>query len=409
MDLYHHSTAPFTQWIIANGFLREKFVVIDIGCQGGEHPRWALLGDAVEFYGFDPIQEVIDGLRQAAPPRRRYFAIALGEADEEREFFVSPNTFSSSFFGENGAETTNGRDEVRRGVRKVPVRRLDTLFDQGLVPKADYIKLDCEGFEPYTLRGARNYLAASGPICVTSETMFGLLPRFPYSHLQAVNAVLAEHGLLVVDINIVRAPRPTYAAALRKRPWAEPDILSEVPHLDVGAPGTLDVVFCRDFPREADTADSYAFAAVPAGPPSADQLIKAMINFELHGLMDCAFDVASRFREHLRNRFDVDKAMGLLLVRAPHARNTADVVNCLSMIAKLRADALANADLKRRISEAEAMQRAAALKLDALEQRTAEVRALRSQLQSVYKSHSWRMTAPLRKAAAWLRRPTSRT
>jgi FkbM family methyltransferase len=406
MDLYHHSTAPLTQWMIANGFLREKFVVVDIGCQGGEHPRWGLLGDAVEFYGFDPIQEVIDGLGQAAPPGRHYFAIALGDADEEREFFVSPNTFSSSFFGASGAETTNGRDEVRRDVRKVPVRRLDTLFDQGLIPKADYIKLDCEGFEPHSLRGARHYLAASGPICVTSETAFSLSPRFPHSHFQAVNEVLVEHRLLVVDVNIVRASRPTYAAALSKRPWAEPDILSEAPHLDVGAPSTLDVVFCRDFPREADAADSYAFAAVPAGPPSADQLIKAMINFELHGLMDCAFDIAARFRKHLQDRFDVDKAMELLLARAPHARNTADVVNCLSMIAKLRADNLANTDLKRRISEA--TQQAAALKIAEL-QLAAERRVLSSQLQSVYKSRSWRMTAPLRKAAAWLRHPTSRT
>lgn len=409
MDLYHHSTAPFTRWIIANGFLREKFVVVDIGCQGGEHPRWGLLQDAVEFYGFDPIQEVIDGLGQAAPPGRHYFAIALGDADEEREFFVSPNPFMSSFFGESQAETTNGCGVVRRDVRKVPMRRLDTLFDQGLIPKADYIKLDCESFEPYTLRGARGYLAVSGPICVTSETTFGLSPLFPYSHLQAVNEVLAEHRLLVVDINIVRAPRPTYAAALGKRPWAEPDILSETPHLDVGAPGTLDVVFCRDFPREADTAASYTFAAVPAGPPSADKLIKAMINFELHGLMDCAFDIASRFREDLQNRFDVDKAMELLLVRAPHARNTADVVNCLSMIAKLRTAAVAYSDLKRRISEAEAIQQAGALKLDESEQCTVELMALSSQLQSVYKSRSWRMTAPLRKAAAWLRRPTSRT
>ena len=72
------------------------------------------------------------------------------------------------------------------------------------------------------------------------------------------------------------------------------------------------------------------------GEPSADQLIKAMINFELHGLMDCAYDLAVHFRERLRERLDADKAADLLLARAPHARNTADVVNCLRMIAQLR-------------------------------------------------------------------------
>jgi FkbM family methyltransferase len=399
MDLYHHSTPPFTQWIIANGFLQEKFVVIDIGCQGGEHPRWSLLGSMVQFYGFDPIQEVIDGLKRDAPPGRNYFATALGNSDEEREFFVSPNTFSSSFFA--GVEVeTNGAPEIGRGPRKVPMRRLDTIFEDGLVPKADYIKLDCEGFEPYVLHGARKYLAASGPICVTSETTFNLSPRFAYSHLQAVNEVLAEHRLQAFDINIVRAPRPTYAAALRERPWAEPDMLSEVPHLDVGAPGTLDVVFCRDFPKEADEPQSYPFSEFPAGPPSTDQLIKAMINFELHGLMDCAFDIAVRFRRQLQDRFDVDKAMQLLLLRAPHARNTADVVNCLSMIAKLRTQAIENADLKERVAQAESARQIAESKLrrmSELEQRAAE-------LDGVYNSRSWRITAPLRKALAWLRR-----
>ena len=200
-------------------------------------------------------------------------------------------------------------------------------------------------------------------------------------------------------INIVRAPRPAYAAALSERPWAEPDMLSEAPHLDVGAPGTLDVVFCRDFPREADAPQSYALSEIAAGPPSTDQLIKAMINFELHGLMDCAFDIAVRFRQSLADRFDVDKAMQLLLLRAPHARNTADVVNCLSMVAKLRTQAIEKAGMKERVAQAESVRQLAEARLrlmDQLEQRSIE-------LDRVYNSRSWRMTAPLRKALAWLR------
>ena len=65
-----------------------------------------------------------------------------------------------------------------------------------------------------------------------------------------------------------------------------------------------------------------------------------MINFELHGLMDCAYQIATQFRPVLETRFDVERAMRLLLTRAPHARNTADVVNCLQMMAKLQERAL---------------------------------------------------------------------
>jgi FkbM family methyltransferase len=335
MDLYHHSNPPFTSWIINSGLLHEKFVVVDIGCQGGEHPRWSFLKDKVEFYGFDPIKEAIDTLRRQAKSGRTYYEYALGNEDGERQFFVSNNTFSSSFFGQR-EELLNGYPEITRGARAVTIRRLDSLFKEQKLLQADYIKLDCEGFEPEVLRGGREYLHTSAPICVTSETGFHISPTYPHSHFHAVNEILAEHRLLVFDINIVRAARPPYQAARAAVPWGEPDPFMEIPHLDVGAPGTLDVVFCRDFVAEATEPSRYSFAQIPGAAPKVDQLIKAMINFELHGLMDCAYHIAMHFRDLLQTRLDINKTAELLLIRPPHARNTADVVNCLSMIAQLR-------------------------------------------------------------------------
>jgi FkbM family methyltransferase len=342
VDLYHHSTAPFTNWVLDNELLHEKFVVIDIGCQGGEHPRWALLREMVEFHGFDPIREAIDSLRRENRPGRNYYECALGGEDTEQQFFVSNNSFSSSFFGA-GSEDVNGYPEISRGARIVPVRRLDTLFKTGNLPLADYIKLDCEGFEPYVLDGGREYLRLSGPFCVTSETGFYIRTQFPRTHFQAVNEILIEHRLLVFDVNIVRAARSSYANARARHPLTEPDPLKAIPHLDVGAPGTLDVVFCRDFVAESAMTGQYSFSQVPEAEPTVDRLIKAMINFELHGLMDCAFDIAVHFRERLQPRLDVRKATELLLEPAPHARNTVDMVNCLKMVAQLRSGLLASA------------------------------------------------------------------
>jgi len=395
MDLYNHSNPPFTNWVMETGLLREKFVVIDIGCQGGEHPRWSFLGDKLQFYGFDPIREVIEALRNTAKPGRSYFEFALGDQEGEREFFVSGNTFSSSFFGGDNS-ASNGFDEIQRGRRTVPVCRLDSVFAKGVIPVADYIKLDCEGFEPHVLQGARNYLSVSNPICVSTEATFNLSPHYPYSHFHAVNQVLAEHKLRVFDVNMVRAPRPLYASALQQQPWPEPNSLSDVPHLDVGAPGTLDVVFCKDFTAHIDDLAASTLRPFSTDRPRVDQLIKAMINFELHGLMDCAFEIAIRFREHLQERMDVDRAAKLLLTRAPHARNTADVVNCLSMIAKLRervrADALTNEGL---IAKNNKM-------ADELRQLVQTLAETKEQLRNVYNSTSWRVTAPLRKIKTWV-------
>jgi hypothetical protein len=62
MGLYHHTNPLFTKWIVDNRPLGEAFTLVDVGCQGGPHPRWKGLGEFVDFHGFDPIDEVIDSL-----------------------------------------------------------------------------------------------------------------------------------------------------------------------------------------------------------------------------------------------------------------------------------------------------------------------------------------------------------
>jgi FkbM family methyltransferase len=337
MDLYNHPNPAFTKWVVAERLLRELFVVIDVGCQGGGHPRWKHLGDLVDFYGFDAISEVVEGLKRenAGRKNRSYFNIGLGNEDGRRQFFVHADAFSSSFYGAgDGAEgNTSG---IVRGSREVDIRKLDTLFAEKRIPAADYIKLDCEGFEPEILTGARSYLAKSGTLCVTAETNFGTSPVYLRTHFQAINEILVEHRLLVFDLNFVHTPRATYTAALAKRPQATVDPMTDMPPLVVGQPTTFDFVFCRDFVAEKDHPHHFFDLRSAESEPSVDKIIKAMINFELHGLMDCAVDLAVRFREKLKERLDVDEAVELLLAPAPYPRNTADVVSCLTMITQLR-------------------------------------------------------------------------
>jgi FkbM family methyltransferase len=406
VPLYHHSSPPLTNWVIENGLLQENFVVIDVGCQGGETPRWSSIGDRLEFYGFDPIAEVIEKLRREERPGRTYFEMALGDEDGEREFFVNNNAFQSSFLAAFDLVSPELLEdpEIRRGARMVVVRRLDSLFASGVLPRADYLKLDCEGFEPYVLRGARAYLAASGPLCITSEANFQLSPCYPRPPFQSINEIVIEHGLLVFDFStIVRGTRPSYAAELRERPWPEPDPLSEAPHLDVGPPGALDVVFCRDFVAEAVNPAAYSYAGIPVETPTIDQLIKAMINFELYGLMDCAFDIAVHFRKRLQQRLDVDKAMELLLLRPPHTSFTSDVLNCLAVVEKLR-EILRERDTP--LAERDML---LAQKDALIRQQSNELALKDAALKAMFDSTSWQLTAPLRKAVTLARRRRQRT
>ena len=337
MDLYHNDQADFTRWVIANAYLQEPFVAIDVGVQGGEHVRWGLLGDRVRVYGFDALSEAIDRITaQGQRPNRVYRAMAIGNEDGEREFYVPENTFASSFYREVTLHQKSRHGDGAVGARLVPIRRLDTLFAQGELPAADYIKIDCEGYDPEVLRGAQTYLARSNILSVTVETSLDPSPRYPRTAFAEINDLLVRHRLAVFDINSVRIARPAYVAARERHPWPPLDPMRDVPDLDVGRPTIFDFFFCRDF--VAEDANPGLFASLPGAvtEPTVDKLIKSMINFELHGLMDCAVHLAEHFRAKLASRFDVDEAVRLLVRRPPHARNMADVIATLRVVAALR-------------------------------------------------------------------------
>jgi FkbM family methyltransferase len=337
MDLYHHDQAPFTRWIIAEGLLHEPFVVVDVGVQGGEHPRWGLLGEQVRVYGFDAISEAIDRIQATGVRAHRVFrAMAIGNEDGERKFFVPPNTTAASFYEQVTLEQTARHGDGVPGVRVVPIRQLDTLFLTGELPAADYIKTDCESFDPEVLRGARRYLAQSNILSLTVETSFAVSSMYPRTPFVEINEIAVQHRLLVFDINSVRHARPAYISARERHPWLPADPLHDVPYLDVGQPRTFDFLFCRDFVLEQKKPAIFADAPGAITTPTTDKLIKNMINFELHGLMDCAVETADYFRAQLSERLDVDTAIELLTRRPPYARNTADVTECLRMIAALR-------------------------------------------------------------------------
>jgi FkbM family methyltransferase len=230
MELYH-TTPFFTQWVIHSGYLHEPFVVIDVGVQGGPHQRWGHLGDCIRIYGFDPISEVVTSLDQSKGRNQFYRAIALGNEDGERQFKVTSDTYQSSFYSSNADTGTHGG--IALGPRTVEIHRLDTLFAAGEIPSADHIKIDCEGFEPEVIRGARNYLAKSNIICMTVETNFGVSPVYLNTPFVDICKMLSEHRLLVFDLCVVRTARPSYITARGRRPWPEPDIMQDSPPLDI--------------------------------------------------------------------------------------------------------------------------------------------------------------------------------
>jgi FkbM family methyltransferase len=329
MELYNNDTPGFTAWVVRNDLLEEPFVVIDVGVQGGPHPRWKHLESKVRIHGFDAIAEVIEGLNAQKQPNESYYATALGDEEGTREFYL--RSTGDSYYGSSFSEMPGDSLLI-----KIPITRLDTLFANGVIPAADYIKVDCDGHDPEVIRGAQRYLAQSNILCVSIETAFTASPQYPKSHFVAVSDILVPHRLRVFDLNLMRTARPSYAAAKARHPWPALDPMNDVPDLDVGAIGTIDAVFCRDLVSEQVIPPHWVTVPDAVTEPTTDKVIKSMINFELHGLMDCAVELAEHFRPLLSHRLDVDTAIAQLMHRPPNARNTVDVTECLRMIAGLR-------------------------------------------------------------------------
>jgi FkbM family methyltransferase len=340
MELFDHPDPRLTRWIIENDYLESPFVVVDVGCQGGEHVRWRWLGQYLEVHGFDPLAEAIDALDAAKhrPGKRHFYNMALGNEEGERELFVQDNSFASSLYqqGEPRLSADEGTHSNRER-RLVSIRKLDSLFKEGVIPRADFIKLDCEGFEPEVLKGAQEFLGATRPLGVETETNFNVSPILPRTHFIGLYDELVEHRLLLHDLAFARAPCSSFIQSFARETAPR-----------TGRPSTFNVLFARDLPAERDSPMQYIVP--PLGEQVAgDTVLKSAIMLELFGLSDCAYDTLASYSDVLAASFDLEQALTLL-----------------------------------RTSAADDM--------------------LRDAIHAMHASASWRVTAPLRALGSWTRR-----
>ena len=280
-----------TRWLVSRGLLTSPFVLVDVGVQGGINPRWNTLQDHLIVYGFDLLEEAIAPLADPQNKRNRFFAIGLADHDGEAEIVVPSNRYETQL----GTSPPGER-------RRIQIRRLDTVFDQEHIQTADFIKMDCEGYEPIIFRGAKDYLSASNLVGADIESNFNISPLVPNSHLSEITDPLVGQRLLVFDIEFNRVPM--------------------VPSLfdrSVFRPATLNVLFARNLTHEMDSPESYTSRA-PERPTDPQTVLKSAIVFEAYGLLDWACYVLKRFSGEIGATVDVDEAI-VKLTSAPNLRN----------------------------------------------------------------------------------------
>lgn len=281
----------FTDWIVENGYLREPFRLIDVGVQGGIHPRWNWLRNSLQLWAFDPLPDVIEDLQaqNQAPERLHYLQMGLGDEDGLRAFQRAENPYSSAFLPVGLSEDQIGgvgAVEILPDWSRAAIRRLDSLLAEGLFHQVDAIKLDCEGFELQVLQGADRFLNDTGVYAIESESNLKLqLERHNPCHFVDLYQQIGKRGFDVYDLFYYRVSRP--------------EIPNGYPHK--GQPDTFDFLFLRGFGVNDDLTVH-----------SPDRLIKMMILAELYALQDVAANLLARSAEPLSARFNVEKAADLL-------------------------------------------------------------------------------------------------
>jgi FkbM family methyltransferase len=360
-------------------------VVVDVGVQGGTHPRWELLGDHLIIHGFDAISEVVDELkgRNAGQSNRHFYNIAIGDSDEERSFYFNAADPSSSSMHKR--ELDRITLELDQQIRVVTSRRLDSLLAASVIPKCDFLKVDVEGFEKEVFVGANEFLAA-GVLGVETETNFGISPTYPKTHFVTLMELLLAHRLLIFDIAFNRAPRESFLRTLRSN-GLELQTLENGRSVEVGKPATVNVLFFRDLIDELDRSQNYTKAYAPA---RTDQIIKSIIICELYGLNDIALDTTERFADQLGARLDVECAMRLLADDqcSESAAMHRGIQGIQVLIDQSERE---NEVFRRRIYELQSA-------VDLLVGDAAVIHRvnLEQQIRQMEQSTSWRITAPLR-------------
>jgi FkbM family methyltransferase len=310
MDLNYNFTPRFTEWVVTSGLLETPFVLIDVGVQGGIHPRWQHLGDRLEVHGFDALAEAIAPLAALRRPGHHYYATALGDDDGEATLFVPEIPFAASQVP-RGLSPEQARLLVDPGIaknprqRQVPMTRLDTLMAAGTIPRADFVKLDCEAAEPSILAGARQLLTAGGVLAVESELSFAPMAgpgqrHSGRSHFSAVYEQLLPHGFRLLDAETQRIAHRSFAE--RARALGRKRAIAATP----GPIAALNGLFVRDLTSSLERI-----------PP--DGILKSAIILELYGLNDVAHDLLTTLADRFPAGFPVAPGADRLIYPVPPA------------------------------------------------------------------------------------------
>lgn len=157
-------------------------LMVDVGAHCGLWTMW-MAREFDTILAFEPVHEHVDCLMHncAGMNNVQIHQFALGEQDGRTAMYVNPESSGDAY----------PRPGVREG--ETIVRRFDGL---NVTARVDLVKVDCEGYELFVLKGMREMLERDHPTVVVEQKRnmagkFGLEPGEAVRFLEAMGATLA--------------------------------------------------------------------------------------------------------------------------------------------------------------------------------------------------------------------------
>lgn len=154
-------------------WVKERRIAVDVGAHCG---LWSMhLVKLFEWvHAFEPVARHRDCfMMNVAKPNHTLYPCALGTEEKMVNIYTAPTSSGDSWVDGEG---------------DIPMRRLDDWDFMDV----DFVKLDCEGYEYFALKGGEQMLMRCKP-CVLVEQKSGHAQKFGLEETQAVK-FLQGHG-----------------------------------------------------------------------------------------------------------------------------------------------------------------------------------------------------------------------
>ena len=139
-------------------YLKNQLIpYIDVGAADNINPRWKIISEFLDFIGFEPNKKEFKKIHNKNFGKFKMYNFALGNKNQIKQINILRSEFASSFLTPNYDDlkkfTNSQRFEIKKKLN-INVKKLDSLQ----LAKADFIKIDTQGYNIEVLKGSKKIL-----------------------------------------------------------------------------------------------------------------------------------------------------------------------------------------------------------------------------------------------------------